>query len=86
MLLKKNEYVVDRIEEDFIIIIDSLGNTIDINKKDTYDKIKEGDIIMKCDNGYKMLNKKGNKVKENIENKMKGMWENNGECTKNKEI
>jgi hypothetical protein len=75
MIINKNEYIVDRIEEDYIIIMDSVGNTININKEVTLKNVREGDIIMKCNNGYKILNKKGNRVREKVENKMKGMWE-----------
>lgn len=75
MLLNKNEYIVDRVEEDFIIIMDSLGNTMNVSKEKTLGNVKDGDIVVKCNSEYKILNKKGNRVKVNVENKVKGMWE-----------
>ena len=75
MLLNKNEYIVDRVEEDFIIIMDSLGNTMNVSKEKTLGNVKDGDIVVKCNSEYKILNKKGNRFKVNVENKVKGMWE-----------
>ena len=75
MLLNKNEYIVDRVVEDFIIIMDSLGNTMNVSKEKTLGNVKDGDIVVKCNSEYKKLNKKGNRFKVNVENKVKGMWE-----------
>ena len=75
MLLNKNEYIVDRVEEDFIIIMDSLGNTMNVSKEKTLGNVKDGDIVVKCNSEYKILNKKGNRYKVNVENNVKVMWE-----------
>lgn len=74
-MLSKNEYIVDRLEEDFIIIIDSLGNTISIKKDKILTKVKEGDIITKFNNKYCILKQETSNIKKGIENKLKGMWD-----------
>lgn len=68
-------YSIDRIEENYIILIDSLGNTKNITKNDLTFDVKEGDILIKNANGYKISDDKFKCREEFIRNKVKGMWE-----------
>lgn len=64
-----NQYVVDRIEGDYLVIVDDSGNVQNIQK--VSEDLKEGDILIKTNSGYEKTNDKAIGL---LENKVKGMW------------
>ncbi len=71
----KEEYVIDRIEEDYVVLEGLEGNIINIEKKYIADEAKEGDILYKKDNLYYIDNEATKLRKEEIDRLMKGLWE-----------
>lgn len=68
-------YIVDRIEENYIVLEDNKGNIININKDEVSENINEGDVLIKIDNKYTVDKDKTNFRKENINKILKSLWE-----------
>lgn len=68
-------YIVDRIEEDYIVVEDNKNNIININKNEFSEIINEGDILIKIDNKYILDNNKTKDRKENINKILRNLWE-----------
>lgn len=71
----KKEYVIDRIEENYVVLEGSEGNIFNIEKKEIAGEAKEGDILYKKDNLYYIDNEATKLRKEEIDKLMKGLWE-----------
>lgn len=70
------EIVVDRIEGHFIVCEDEDGNVLELKKDDVKGNVKEGDVLVKGKEDKFCLNKAlTEKRKKEIEDLMKGMWE-----------
>ena len=68
-------YIVDRIEENYIVLEDNKGNIININKDEISENINESDVLIKIDNKYTVDKDKTNFRKENINKILKSLWE-----------
>lgn len=73
--MEENKYIVDRIEENYVVLENGKDNVFNVKKSDIIGNIKEGDIVYIKDNLY-FIDEKATKVrKEEIDNLMKGLWE-----------
>lgn len=73
--MEGNKYIVDRIEENYVVLENGKDNVFNVKKSDIIGNIKEGDIVYIKDNLY-FIDEKATKVrKEEIDNLMKGLWE-----------
>lgn len=75
MFNDKHTYIVDRIESNLVVCENNQGDFININMSRIDGKPKEGDVLVLIDNRYNIdiaLTK--TKARE-IEDSMKGMWE-----------
>ena len=73
--MEKKKFIVDRIEENSVVLEDEKQGIIliDINLFDT--KPSEGDVVVKIDdNSFKVNEEATKKRKSNISTLMKGMW------------
>lgn len=68
-------YIVDRIEENIIVLQDENGYMINLNKNNLDGKIKEGDCLRKGNNRFFLDIEETKKRKKKIDRLMKGMWE-----------
>ncbi|MGM9978636.1 MAG: DUF3006 domain-containing protein [Clostridium sp.] len=68
-------YIVDRIEEDIIVLQDENGYIINLNKNSIDEKVKEGDCLRKENNRFCLDMEETKKRKIKINKLMKGMWE-----------
>lgn len=71
-----NKFVIDRIESQFAVCEDELGNIINIKKDIINGDLKEGSVIIKIDNKYTIDEEETKKKKEEIAKLMEGMWAN----------
>ena len=69
-------YIVDRIEENIIVLQDENGHMINLNKNNVDEKDKEGDCLKKENNRFFLDIEETKKRKIRIDKLMKGMWEN----------
>ena len=67
-------YIIDRIEEDYIVIESPEGNIINVKKEFLKGKAKEGDCLIKEDNYFIIDIEDTEKRQIEIANKLKGMW------------
>lgn len=75
--LKMEQYTIDRFEGDFAVCEEEkTGKMVNIRKTDIPAEAKEGSIIVKENNQYKVDNEKTNQVAERIKKKMDNLWEN----------
>lgn len=68
-------YIVDRIEENYIVLEDYKSDIININKNEFSENINEGDVLIKIDNKYILDKNKTRNRKENINKILKTLWE-----------
>ncbi|MPM17424.1 hypothetical protein SDC9_63813 [bioreactor metagenome] len=69
------EYIIDRIENDYVIVETKANELIDIKKSDIVGIAKEGDILFKRDGLY-LIDKEATKLRhKKINTMMKGLWE-----------
>ncbi|MDV4151489.1 DUF3006 domain-containing protein [Clostridium sp. AL.422] len=73
--MNDKEYVVDRIEGNYVILEDNEGKIFNAEKKYINGIAKEGDILYKKDNLYYIDNEASKQRKEEIDQLMKGLWE-----------
>lgn len=71
----RDEFVIDRIEDKFIVLEDSVGELINITNEFVEGIPKEGDVLVKVDNKYIIDYKATESRRERINSLMKGMWE-----------
>lgn len=71
-----NKFVIDRIESQFAVCEDELGNIINIKKDIINGDLKEGSVIIKIYNKYTIDEEETKKKKEEIAKLMEGMWAN----------
>ena len=69
------EYVVDRIENNYIVLEDKDLNFINIKKEEVLEDVREGDILIKVNNKYIIDYNKTKNRKEYINKKIKNLWE-----------
>lgn len=75
IIMKKREYIVDRIESNYAILEIESNKLISVKKSDIIGNVKEGDILFKEDNFY-FIDEEATKLRrENINTMMKGLWE-----------
>lgn len=69
-------YIVDRIEEKYIIL-EKGGNILSLKKEEINFVVKEGDILVKKEDGIFVLDKEASESrKEYIEKLTENLWEN----------
>lgn len=73
--MKEKEYIVDRIEGNYVILEDKEGNLFNVEKSDIIGSVKEGDLLYKKDKIYFIDDEATKRRKEEIDNLMKGLWE-----------
>ena len=73
--MEKWAYIIDRIEEKYVVIEGLEGKIFNVEKKYIDDDAKEGDILYKRDNFYYIDNEATKLRKEEIDKLMKGLWE-----------
>ncbi|GAA0086904.1 DUF3006 domain-containing protein [Clostridium sp. CTA-7] len=74
-IMDKTEYIVDRIENDYVILETKVNSLINIKKSDIIGTVKEGDILIKKDGLY-FIDEEATKLRrEKINTIMKGLWE-----------
>lgn len=73
--MKKDEYIVDRFENDYAILETESGTLINVNKNDIIGEVKEGDLLIKKNNIYYIDKEKTQLRKKKINDIMKGLWE-----------
>lgn len=67
-------YIVDRIEEEYIVLETQYETIIEIKKILVEAGVKEGDCLRKIGENYKIDKKETKERRERISNAMKGMW------------
>lgn len=72
--MEKGEYIVDRLEGDYVIVEIENSDLINVNKNDIIGEVKEGDILKKKDNIYYIDKEKTVLRKNKINDMMKGLW------------
>ena len=73
--MEGKKYIVDRMEGDYVILEGEKGNLFNVKKSDMIANVKEGDILYKKDNIYFIDDEATKRRKEEIDNLMKGLWE-----------
>ncbi len=73
--MEGKKYIVDRIEGDYVILEGEQGNLFNVKKSNMIANVKEGDILYKKDNIYFIDDEATKRRKEEIDNLMKGLWE-----------
>lgn len=73
--MKEKKFIVDRIENNSVVLEDDKQDIIiiDINLFDT--RPNEGDVIVMCNDSFKVDEEATNERKRKINALMKGMWE-----------
>ena len=69
--MEQDRYIVDRIEENYVVLENGKDNVFNVKKSDIIGNVKEGDILYIKNNLY-FIDKMR---KEEIDNLMKGLWE-----------
>lgn len=67
-------YIVDRVEEDMLVIEDRNENIICINKSSVSGEVNEGDCLIKKEGIFFIDIEETKKRKAKINDLMKGMW------------
>lgn len=71
----KKELIVDRIEEELIVVCEDLqGNIINVDRMQIEGNVKEGDILILKGEKYQVDEASTRKRKREIEALVKGMW------------
>lgn len=73
--MEENKYIVDRIEENYVVLENGKDNVFNVKKSDIIGNIKEGDILYIKDNLYFIDERITELRKKEIDNLMKGLWE-----------
>ena len=67
-------YIVDRFEGNYIILETPSGDMMDVKKDNVIGKVNEGDCLIYKNNHFLLDEEKTNMRKQEIAEKMKGMW------------
>lgn len=67
-------YIVDRFEGDYIILETPDGSMVDVERNKVIGKVNEGDCLVYENNHFLVDEKKTEKRRQEIAEKMKGMW------------
>ena len=73
--MEQDRYIVDRIEENYVVLENGKDNVFNVKKSDIIGNIKEGDILYIKDNLYFIDERITELRKKEIDNLMKGLWE-----------
>jgi hypothetical protein len=73
--MEEKEYIVDRIEGSYVILEGKEGNLFNVEKSDIIGDVSEGDLLYKKDKIYFIDYEATKRRKEEIDNLMKGLWE-----------
>lgn len=73
--MEKDEYIVDRFENDYAILETESGTLINANKNDIIGEVKEGDLLIKKNSIYYIDKEKTELRKKKINDIIKGLWE-----------
>ena len=74
--MKEQKFIIDRIEEDYVILEDENHNIISKNINSFCIEPNEGDVVIINENNLPKVNIEAtNKRKKEISILMKGMWE-----------
>ena len=74
--MKESQFIVDRIEGRSLVLQNRKAEIIIIDKKNVEDEVQEGDILLKVSKNKYVVNKnETDNRKTEINNLMKGMWE-----------
>lgn len=71
-----SKFIIDRIESQFVVCEDELGNIINLKKSIINGDLKEGSVIIEIDNKYNIDEEETKKRKEELARLMDGMWAN----------
>lgn len=71
----EEEYVIDRLEGDYVVFEGSDGNIFNVEKIYLIGEVKEGYIFNKKENLYYINNEATKLRKKEIDKLMKGLWE-----------
>ena len=67
-------YIVDRLEDSYIVIETPDGNMINVDKDNVSGRVNEGDCLIYKDNHFLLDEETTRMRKQEIAEKMKGMW------------
>ena len=74
--MKESHFIVDRIEGRSLVLQNRNAEIIIIDKTNVEDEVREGDILVKVHKNRYIVNKEETENrKTEIDNLMKGMWE-----------
>ena len=74
--MKESNFIVDRIEGRSLVLQNRTAEIIIIDKTNVEDEVREGDILVKVHKNRYIVNKEEtDNRKTEIDNLMKGMWE-----------
>ena len=74
--MKESHFIVDRIEGRSLVLQNRNAEIIIIDKTNVEDEVREGDILVKVNKNRYIVNKEEtDNRKTEIDNLMKGMWE-----------
>ena len=76
LVMKESHFIVDRIEGRSLVLQNRNAEIIIIDKTNVEDEVREGDILVKVHKNRYIVNKEEtDNRKTEIDNLMKGMWE-----------
>ncbi|AOR24617.1 DUF3006 domain-containing protein [Clostridium taeniosporum] len=70
-----DKYIVDRIEENYVVIESSEGEIIEVSLSNIKGNIRDGDVLIKKEDVFIIDKEETLKRKQAINNMMKNMWE-----------
>lgn len=70
------EYIVDRLEDEYIVCEDQDGNIINIKQNIVEERVHEGDVLVSKDGKYIVDKTKTLNRKKYIEELVDDLWEN----------
>ena len=73
--MKKETFIVDRIEEDYAVCEMEYRKMIDIILTQIIGNIKDGDVLVYSDGFYKVDKELTDKRKDEAKNLVEGMWD-----------
>ena len=73
--MKKETFIVDRIEEDYAVCEMENRKMIDIKLTQINGNIKDGDVLVYSDGFYKVDKELTDKRKDEAKNLVEGMWD-----------
>lgn len=74
--MNKKKFIVDRIENNSVVLEDEKQDIILIDINLFNDKPKEGDVVVMCNNSFKVDEEATKERINKINTLMKGMWKN----------